>query len=110
MAADTKAERERSSAEQDGGGPSVAAHPRAARAVARAKGWGGLIGFVVAGYLSLSTDTVVGAGLHALVAGIVCYVAVWAGAVFVWRRLVMLELRSREERLYTADTGRARAR
>ena len=29
--------------------PSVAAHPRAARAVARAKGWGGLIGFLLGG-------------------------------------------------------------
>lgn len=110
MAADVAAERGRASAGHDGDGPSVAAHPRAARAVARAKGWGGLIGFLAAGYLALPTNTLVGAGLHALVAGIVCYVAVWAGAVFVWRRLVMLELRSRKQQLSAADTGRARAR
>ena len=84
------------------GGPSVAAHPRAARAVARAKSWGGLIGFVLGGYLSLPTNTVAAAGLRALIAGVVCYVATWAGAVFLWRRLVMLEIKGREQQLHTA--------
>ena len=89
-------------AEPDGDGPSVAAHPRAARAVARAKSWGGLAGFVLGGYLSLPTNTLAAAGLRALVAGTVCYVAVWAGAVFVWRRLVMLEIKGREQQLIAA--------
>ncbi len=88
--------------ELDADGPSVAAHPRAARAVARAKGWGGLAGFVLGGYLSLPTNTLAGAGLRALVAGIVCYVAAWAGAVFLWRRLVILEIKSREQKLVEA--------
>ena len=81
-----------------GDGPSLASHPRAARAIARAKAWGGLIGFVLGGYLSLPTDTLAGAGLRALAAGVVGYVAVWAGAVFLWRRLVMLELGGRRQR------------
>lgn len=80
-------------------GPNVAAHPRAARSVALAKGWGGLAGFLVAGYLSLPTSTLAAAGLRALVAGSICYVAAWAAAVFVWRRLVMIEMRGREEQL-----------
>jgi|SRR5271165_6380156 len=84
------------------GGPSVAAHPRAAVAVSRAKAWGGLAGFVLGGYLSLPTHTLADAGLRALLAGIVSYVAVWAGAVFVWRRLVMLELKAREQQLLSA--------
>lgn len=83
-------------------GPNIAAHPRAVRAVARAKSWGGLIGFALGGYLSLPTNTLAGAGLRALIAGLVCYVAVWAGAVFVWRRLVMLEIKSREQQLHAA--------
>jgi hypothetical protein len=83
-------------------GPSVSAHPRAARGVARAKSWGGLIGFVLGGYLSLPTNTLAGAGLRALLAGVVCYVATWAGAVFVWRRLVMLEIKGREQQLIEA--------
>lgn len=84
------------------GAPSVAAHPRAARSVARAKGWGGLAGFLIAGYLSLPTGTLAGAALRALVAGSVCYVAAWAGAVFVWRRLVVLEIKNREQQLLAA--------
>src|SRR4051794_26105289 len=34
------------------GGPSVAATPRAAAQVRRAKGWGGLVGFAAAAYFS----------------------------------------------------------
>lgn len=84
------------------GAPSVAAHPRAARAVARAKGWGGLAGFVLGGYLSLPTNTLAAAGLRALLAGVICYLVVWGGAVFLWRRLVMLEMRGRQQRLLAA--------
>jgi hypothetical protein len=83
----------------DADGPNIAAHPRAARGVARAKGWGGLVGFVLGGYLSLPTNTLAAAGLRALLAGVVCYVAAWAGAVFLWRRLVMLEIKGREQQL-----------
>ncbi len=86
-------------ADSDSGKPSVAAHPRAARSVAQAKGWGGLAGFLIAGYFSLPTSTLAEAGLHALVAGSVCYVAAWAGAVFVWRRMVMIEVKGREQQL-----------
>jgi hypothetical protein len=84
---------------EDSGAPSVAAHPRAARAVAQAKGWGGLAGFFIAGYLSLPTGTLAQAGLRALIAGGVCYVVAWAGAVFVWRRLVIVEIKGREQAL-----------
>lgn len=86
-------------------GPSVAGHPRAARAVARAKSWGGLLGFALAGYMSLPTSTVAQAGFRALAAGVICYVATWAGAVFVWRRFVILEIKAREQQLMTAAVG-----
>jgi hypothetical protein len=89
-----------------GAGLSIAAHPRAARTVARAKGWGGLVGFLLGGYLSLPTNTFAGAGLHALIAGVVCYVAVWAGAVFLWRHLVVAELRTRQHELLQAELAR----
>ncbi len=97
-------------AEDAGDGPNIAAHPRAARGIARAKSWGGLAGFVLGGYLSLPTNTLAGACLRALIAGVVCYVAVWAAAVFVWRRLVMLEIKGREQELIAAvQAARARA-
>jgi hypothetical protein len=86
--------------------PTIAAHPRAARSVARAKGWGGLGGFLLAGYLSLPTHGLAEAALRAIVAGTVCYVAAWAGAVFVWRRLVVIELGSREAAALQAARAR----
>jgi len=87
---------------QDGApaaGPNVAEHPRAARSIALTKGWCGLAGFLIAGYLSLPTSTMVGVGLRAVAAGVVCYVAAWGAAVFVWRRLVVLEIKAREQQL-----------
>jgi hypothetical protein len=91
------------------GGPSVAAHPRAARSVERAKGWGALVGFLLGGYLSLPTHTLADAGLRALIAGVVLYVATWAGSLFFWRRMVMLEIKSREQQLLAA-AGAVRAK
>jgi len=86
--------------------PSIAGHPRAARAVGRAKGWGGLFGFLLGGYLSLPTATPADAGLRALLAGIVCYVVAWAGAVFAWRRIVVIEIKAREQQLHSARMER----
>lgn len=89
-------------------GPSIAGHPRAVRSVARAKSWGALLGFVLGGYLSLPTHTLADAGLRALIAGAALYVGAWAVAVFVWRRLVIIEIKAREQQLITvAEAGRA---
>jgi hypothetical protein len=96
-------------AEGAGDGPSLAGHPRAVRSVARAKSWGGLAGFLFAGYVSLPTNTLAEAGLRALVGGVLCYVATWAGAVFVWRRLVILEIKAREQQLIAAARANATA-
>ena len=60
--------------------------------------------------MSLPTNTLAAAGLRALIAGVVCYVAAWAGAVFLWRRLVMLEIKGREQKLLAARQRPARAR
>jgi hypothetical protein len=90
----------------EGGGPSVAAHPRASRSVARAKGWGALAGFVLGGYLSLPTHTFADAGLRALIAGAACYLAAWAAALFFWRRMVVLEIKAREQQLIGAAMAR----
>jgi hypothetical protein len=89
-----------------GDGPSLAGHPRASTGVARAKAWGGLAGFLLGGYLSLPTHSLAEAGLRALVAGVVCYVAVWASAVFVWRRLVAAELRHAQHEALNAELAK----
>lgn len=79
--------------------PSVANHPRARYQVRRAKGWGGIAGFVIAGYLSYKTGVpTFDVGMRALVAGIVGYMLAWMCAVTVWRHLVLAELRAALER------------
>jgi hypothetical protein len=40
--------------------------------------------------------------VRALAAGVVCWVVVWAVAVFLWRRLVVAELRNAEHELLAA--------
>ena len=87
-------------------GLSLAEHPRAVRGVARAKAWGGLGGFLLGGYLSLPTQTLAGAGLRALAAGVVCYVAAWAAGVFLWQRLVVAELRAAQQELLTTEIAK----
>ncbi len=87
----------------------LAEHPRAVRSIARAKAWGGLGGFLVGGYLSLPTQTLAGAGLRALAAGVVCYVAVWAAAVFLWRRLVVAELRAAQQEALAGELAKLQA-
>jgi hypothetical protein len=89
-----------------GSGLILAEHPRAARSVARAKAWGGLAGFLIGGYLSLPTQTLAGAGLRALAAGVVCYVAVWAAAVFLWRRMLVAELHQAKHDLLAEELAR----
>jgi hypothetical protein len=92
----------------DRSGLSLAAHPRAVRRVAEAKAWGGLGGFVLGGYLSLPTHSLTEAALRALIAGVVCYVVVWAVAVSVWRRLVVAELRQAQHELLTSELAKLR--
>lgn len=84
----------------------LAEHPRAVRGIARAKAWGGLGGFLLGGYLSLPTHTLADAGLRALAAGVVCYVAAWAAAVFLWRRLVVVELRAAQQELLGVEIAK----
>jgi hypothetical protein len=76
-------------------GISVAGHPRAAAHVKRAKGWGGLLGFAIAAYLSHKAGVpAVQVGVRALVAGVAGYLVAWACAVSVWRHLLLAELRA----------------
>jgi hypothetical protein len=84
-----------------GTGLRLSEHPRAARRVAEAKAWGGVAGFVLGGYLSLPTHTLADAALRALLAGIFLRTLVWAGAVFIWRRIVVAELRHAQHELLT---------
>ena len=79
---------------------SVAAHPRAAYAVRRAKGWGGLIGLLLVAWYSHRAGLVaVDVALRALTGGVVGYVVAWVIALQVWRHLVIAEARAAAQRV-----------
>lgn len=85
------------------GGISVAAHPRSASAVRRAKGAGGLLGTLLAALLALRAglpplDVMV----RGLTGGVVGYLVLWAVAVAVARQLVVAEIRTRYAELVQA--------
>ena len=79
---------------------SVSAHPRAAYSIRRTKGYGGLIGLLLVGWLSYKAGALpVDAALRALVGGIVGYIACWMISVQVWSHLVIAEARAAAERV-----------
>ena len=74
--------------------PTVADHPRASRHVRLAKGWGGLIGFVLVAVLSWRAGRgAFDVGLRALAAGLVGFIVAWAVTLSAWRLLVEAEPR-----------------
>jgi hypothetical protein len=89
---------------------SVSAHPRAAYSIRRTKGYGGLIGLLLVGWLSYRAGALpVDAALRALAGGIVGYVACWMISVQVWRHLVIAEARAAAERVRERSAARAGA-
>jgi hypothetical protein len=94
---DKKAGGDRPAEEAGGAGAiSVAAHPRSASAVRRAKGLGGLVGALLATLLAMRAGLPApDAMLRGLAGGIVGYIALWAVAVAVARQLVIAEVRAR---------------
>jgi hypothetical protein len=79
---------------------SISAHPRAAYSIRRMKGFGGLLGLLLVGWLSYRAGALpVDAALRALAGGVVGYVAFWMIAVQVWRHLVIAEARAAAERV-----------
>jgi hypothetical protein len=79
---------------------SVAAHPRAARAIRKAKGYGGLGGFALGLILSLRAGVpAADAALRGIEAGLGGYLALWFAAVMVWRQLAVAELEAARRHL-----------
>jgi hypothetical protein len=89
----------------------LSAHPRARRHIAIAKGWGGLIAFVVV--LKLAR----GAGLpwpdaieRGVLGGIVGYLAAWMIVQTIWRHIALAELEELRRRLVARAETQAAAR
>jgi hypothetical protein len=89
---------------------SLVEHPRAVLRIKQVKEAGGLGGFLIGGYLSFHTHTMFETGLRALMAGIACYVVMWGAAVFLWRHLIIAELRSREHSLMASELAKLEGR
>lgn len=95
-----------------GGEPlTLATHPRAARHIRWAKGWGGLVAFALVAWLSWRTGmSAFDAGARALAAGVVGFLAAWAASLYICRVLVEAEhkLAAEQEReAAAADAGAA---
>jgi hypothetical protein len=93
------------------GGIRLSAHPRARRHIAIAKGWGGLIAFVVV--LKLAR----GAGLpwpdaieRGVLGGVVGYLAAWMIVQTIWRHVALAELEELRRRLIARAENQAAAR
>ena len=90
--------------------PRLSQHPRARRQIRQAKAWGGLVGFVLVGVLSLQAGSLPADALtRALTGGIAVYLAAWVLAVVVWTQIARGELIVAEQRwMQELDERRAR--
>jgi hypothetical protein len=71
----------------------LSAHPRARRAIALAKGWGGLGAFGLVLMLSLQAGLpLADAMLRGMLGGIAGYVLGWMIAVTAWRQIALAEV------------------
>lgn len=81
----------------------VSKHPRARRQIRAAKGWSGLLAFLLVDYLALTAGmTFFDAGVRALLAGIGAYLLAWMAAVVIWRQLVVAEVEALRRQLIAA--------
>jgi hypothetical protein len=98
-----KADKKKDAKKKDGAaagtvpdGICVAGHPRSAGFVRRAKGWGGVVGLVLATYLGHSAGIPpLDAMVRGLAGGVLGYIAMWAIAVAIARQFVIAEVRAR---------------
>jgi hypothetical protein len=88
----------------------VAGHPRSARGVRRAKGWGGLCGALLATILAMGAHLpLFDVMLRGLAGGIIGQLVLWAVAIAVARQLVIAEVRARYAELTRAADAAAAA-
>jgi hypothetical protein len=95
----------------NGDGIRLSAHPRARRHIAIAKGWGGLVAFLVV--LKLSR----GAALpwpdaieRAVIGGVIGYVVAWTIVQTIWRHLALAELEQLRRKLVAMADAQSAAR
>jgi hypothetical protein len=95
-----------------GDGIRLSAHPKARRHIGIAKGWGGLIAFLLVLKISRGSAALPwpDAIERACVAGVVGYVVAWAIAQTVWRHLALAELEQLRKKLIAMAEAQAAER
>jgi hypothetical protein len=95
-----------------GDGIRLSAHPKARRHIGMAKGWGGLIAFLLVLKISRGSAALPwpDAIERACVAGVVGYVVAWAIAQTVWRHLALAELEQLRAKLIAMAEAQAEER
>jgi hypothetical protein len=67
-------------------------HPSAGPSIRRARGLGGILGFVVAGLIAYENGLPFPSVIErALAVGLACQVVFWAAAVLIWKRLLIAQ-------------------
>lgn len=75
-------------------------HPRAQRAIRKAKGWGGLVGFLAGFVLSARAGVPVPDAVgRAVLLGTVGLVTAWGFTVLAWRQLAQAEIELRRRKV-----------
>jgi hypothetical protein len=80
--------------------PRLSHYPKAQQQINNAKAWGGLVLFLLLGFVSMQQGLpAFTVGVRALVAGMIGYVVAWAIALIVWRQVAINEVESLRARL-----------
>jgi hypothetical protein len=86
------------------------AHPRAREHLAMAKGWGGIISFVVVAAASYSAELpLTDLLLRALLGGIVGSMLAWGLTLAIWRHLALAQIEGLRRRLVDEIEAKRRA-
>lgn len=80
--------------------PRLSQYPKAQQQINNAKAWGGLVMFLLLGFVSMQQGLpAFTVGVRALVAGMIGYIVAWAIALIVWRQVAINEVESLRARL-----------
>lgn len=73
-------------------------HPRARASISRAKGWGAIVGFAIAGWYGYRMgNPFVDVVIRCIVVGALTSLAVWGVAQAIWKQIVFAELAARRK-------------
>jgi hypothetical protein len=94
-----------------GAGIRLSAHPRARRHIGMAKGWGGLLAFLLVIKLARGAALPWPDALErAVIGGVVGYVVAWAIAQTIWRHVALAELEQLRRKLVAMAEQQTAAR